>query len=85
MYLCYYDYSTRSDSFENPVLQQHFRNLEALALDLMEPEQVVDLTRKKGRGGAPWFFPWELLVALSLRTRRVAAFPRPLSRPSLLV
>uniref|UniRef100_F6PNM7 X-ray repair cross complementing 6 n=1 Tax=Equus caballus TaxID=9796 RepID=F6PNM7_HORSE len=34
----------RSDSFENPVLQQHFKNLEALALDLMEPEQAVDLT-----------------------------------------
>ncbi|XP_008572445.1 PREDICTED: X-ray repair cross-complementing protein 6 [Galeopterus variegatus] len=34
----------RSDSFENPVLQQHFRNLEALALDLMEPEQAIDLT-----------------------------------------
>ncbi|XP_006866983.1 PREDICTED: X-ray repair cross-complementing protein 6 [Chrysochloris asiatica] len=34
----------RSDSFENPVLQQHFRNLEALALDLMEPEQAEDLT-----------------------------------------
>ncbi|KAM6214201.1 X-ray repair cross-complementing protein 6 [Rhynchocyon petersi] len=37
----------RSDSFENPVLQQHFRNLEALALDLMEPEQAVDLTMPK--------------------------------------
>ncbi|XP_015357245.2 X-ray repair cross-complementing protein 6 isoform X2 [Marmota marmota marmota] len=37
----------RSDSFENPVLQQHFRNLEALALDLMEPEQAVDLTLPK--------------------------------------
>ncbi|ELK07970.1 ATP-dependent DNA helicase 2 subunit 1 [Pteropus alecto] len=37
----------RSDSFENPVLQQHFRNLEALALDLMQPEQVVDLTLPK--------------------------------------
>lgn len=37
----------RSDSFENPVLQQHFRNLEALALDMMESEQVVDLTRKE--------------------------------------
>lgn len=37
----------RSDSFENPMLQQHFRNLEALALDLMEPEQVVDLTLPK--------------------------------------
>ncbi|XP_004484200.2 X-ray repair cross-complementing protein 6 isoform X1 [Dasypus novemcinctus] len=36
-----------SDSFENPVLQQHFRNLEALALDLMEPEQAVDLTLPK--------------------------------------
>lgn len=37
----------RSDSFENPALQQHFRNLEALALDLMQPEQVVDLTLPK--------------------------------------
>ncbi|XP_074083151.1 X-ray repair cross-complementing protein 6 [Macrotis lagotis] len=37
----------RSDSFENPVLQQHFRNLEALALDLMEPEQAPDLTLPK--------------------------------------
>lgn len=37
----------RSDSFENPMLQQHFRNLEALALDLMEPEQAVDLTLPK--------------------------------------
>ncbi|XP_025782326.1 X-ray repair cross-complementing protein 6 [Puma concolor] len=36
-----------SDAFENPVLQQHFRNLEALALDLMEPEQAVDLTLPK--------------------------------------
>lgn len=36
----------RSDSFENPVLQQHFRNLEALALNKMEPEQAVDLTSK---------------------------------------
>ncbi|XP_021565873.1 X-ray repair cross-complementing protein 6 isoform X2 [Carlito syrichta] len=37
----------RSDNFENPVLQQYFRNLEALALDLMEPEQAVDLTLPK--------------------------------------
>ncbi|XP_075689711.1 X-ray repair cross-complementing protein 6 isoform X2 [Rhinoderma darwinii] len=37
----------RSDSFENPVLQQHFRNLEALALDLMEPEPIEDLTLPK--------------------------------------
>ncbi|NWT15269.1 XRCC6 protein, partial [Vireo altiloquus] len=34
----------RTDSFENPVLQQHFRNLEALALDMVEPEQAEDLT-----------------------------------------
>ncbi|XP_064011207.1 X-ray repair cross-complementing protein 6 isoform X2 [Pogoniulus pusillus] len=34
----------RTDSFENPVLQQHFRNMEALALDMMEPEQAEDLT-----------------------------------------
>ncbi|KAM8931167.1 X-ray repair cross-complementing protein 6 isoform 2-T2 [Pelodytes ibericus] len=37
----------RSDAFENPVLQQHFRNLEALALDLMEPEPIEDLTLPK--------------------------------------
>ncbi|XP_032282269.1 X-ray repair cross-complementing protein 6-like [Phoca vitulina] len=40
-------FNYRSDSFENPVLQQHFRKLEALALDLMEPEQAVDLTLPK--------------------------------------
>ncbi|CAB1349268.1 unnamed protein product [Coregonus sp. 'balchen'] len=34
----------RSDAFENPVLQQHYRNLEALALDLMAPEHVEDHT-----------------------------------------
>ena len=45
IYSCYC--VNRSDSFENPVLQQHFRNMEALALDLMEPEQAVDLTRKE--------------------------------------
>ncbi|XP_064011206.1 X-ray repair cross-complementing protein 6 isoform X1 [Pogoniulus pusillus] len=37
----------RTDSFENPVLQQHFRNMEALALDMMEPEQAEDLTMPK--------------------------------------
>lgn len=37
----------RSESFENPSLQQHFRNLEALALDMMEPENVEDLTMPK--------------------------------------
>ncbi|KAK2544183.1 Xrcc6 [Columba livia] len=37
----------RTDSFENPVLQQHFRNLEALALDMLEPEQAEDLTLPK--------------------------------------
>ncbi|XP_043418671.1 X-ray repair cross-complementing protein 6 isoform X2 [Prionailurus bengalensis] len=43
-------FNYRSDAFENPVLQQHFRNLEALALDLMEPEQAVDLTYDEGSG-----------------------------------
>lgn len=37
----------RSEAFENPVLQQHFRNLEALALDLIEPEPIEDLTLPK--------------------------------------
>lgn len=39
--------SFRSDAFENPVLQQHFRNLEALALDMMAPEDIEDLISKK--------------------------------------
>ncbi|KAL4647838.1 X-ray repair cross-complementing protein 6 [Arapaima gigas] len=37
----------RSDAFENPVLQQHYRNLEALALDMVEPELIEDLTMPK--------------------------------------
>ncbi|XP_072512378.1 X-ray repair cross-complementing protein 6 isoform X1 [Notamacropus eugenii] len=36
-----------SDSFENPVLQQHFRNLEALALEKEECEHAPDLTLPK--------------------------------------
>ncbi|XP_037592814.1 X-ray repair cross-complementing protein 6-like [Cebus imitator] len=40
----------KSDSFENPMLQQHFRNLESLVFDLMEPEQAVDLTLPKVEG-----------------------------------
>ncbi|XP_060950881.1 X-ray repair cross-complementing protein 6 [Limanda limanda] len=37
----------RSDAFENPVIQQHFRNLEALALDMMAPEDTDDLIMPK--------------------------------------
>ncbi|XP_062859201.1 X-ray repair cross-complementing protein 6 [Trichomycterus rosablanca] len=37
----------RSEAFENPVLQQHFRNLEALALDMLAPEAIEDLTMPK--------------------------------------
>lgn len=37
----------RSDAFENPVLQQHYRNLEALALDMLAPEPIEDLTMPK--------------------------------------
>ncbi|XP_041819201.1 X-ray repair cross-complementing protein 6 isoform X2 [Chelmon rostratus] len=37
----------RSEAFENPVLQQHFRNLEALALDMMAPEDTEDLIMPK--------------------------------------
>jgi len=33
----------RSDDFENPALQQQYRNLEALALDMMAPEDTEDL------------------------------------------
>ncbi|KAL7869157.1 hypothetical protein AOLI_G00131450 [Acnodon oligacanthus] len=37
----------RSDAFENPVLQQHFRNLEALALDMLAPDAIEDFTMPK--------------------------------------
>ncbi|XP_026206342.1 X-ray repair cross-complementing protein 6 [Anabas testudineus] len=37
----------RSDAFENPVIQQHYRNLEALALDMMAPEDTEDLIMPK--------------------------------------
>uniref|UniRef100_A0A1A7X7Z7 DNA helicase n=1 Tax=Iconisemion striatum TaxID=60296 RepID=A0A1A7X7Z7_9TELE len=37
----------RSGAFENPVLQQHYRNLEALALDMMAPEDIEDLIMPK--------------------------------------
>ncbi|CAL8309862.1 unnamed protein product [Boreogadus saida] len=37
----------KSDSFENPVIQQHFRNLEALALDMMAPENIEDFIMPK--------------------------------------
>ncbi|XP_037546781.1 X-ray repair cross-complementing protein 6 [Nematolebias whitei] len=35
-------FTYKSDAFENPVLQQHYRNLEALALDMMAPEDIDD-------------------------------------------
>uniref|UniRef100_A0A8C4HKH4 DNA helicase n=1 Tax=Dicentrarchus labrax TaxID=13489 RepID=A0A8C4HKH4_DICLA len=37
----------RSEAFENPVIQQHYRNLEALALDMMAPEDTEDLIMPK--------------------------------------
>lgn len=37
----------RSDAFENPVLQKHYSNLEALALDMLSPEPIEDLTMPK--------------------------------------
>ncbi|XP_068610565.1 X-ray repair cross-complementing protein 6 [Brachionichthys hirsutus] len=37
----------RSDAFENPVIQKHYRNLEALALDMMAPEDTEDLIMPK--------------------------------------
>ena len=31
-----------SEVFENPVLQNHWRNIEALALDREEPDELID-------------------------------------------
>nr|KAG5686071.1 hypothetical protein BaRGS_030686 [Batillaria attramentaria] len=33
-----------SEAFENPVLQNHWRNIEALALDRDEPDELIDYT-----------------------------------------
>lgn len=33
-----------SEAFENPVLQNHWRNIEALALDREEPDELIDYT-----------------------------------------
>lgn len=35
------------ENFDNPVLQTHYKNLEAMALDKDEPENIVDHTREK--------------------------------------
>ncbi|XP_061764972.1 X-ray repair cross-complementing protein 6 isoform X1 [Nerophis ophidion] len=37
----------RAEAFENPVIQQHYRNLEALALDMMAPDDMEDLIMPK--------------------------------------
>lgn len=37
-------FAFRSESFENPVLQQHYANVEAMALDRDSPEEVTDFT-----------------------------------------
>ena len=35
-----------SDSFENPALQKHYANVEAIALDKDETDDIEDLVRK---------------------------------------
>ena len=35
------------DDFDNPSLQKHYANIEAMALDRDAPEEVEDLTRKR--------------------------------------
>lgn len=37
-------FAFRSESFENPVLQQHYANVEAMALDRDSPEEITDFT-----------------------------------------
>lgn len=41
-------YEHSPDAFENPALQKHFRNLEALALDRPAPEEFEDYTGWRG-------------------------------------
>lgn len=43
-------FTFNSESFENPVLQKYWRNIEALALDRDEPEEMVDYTMPDDQG-----------------------------------
>ncbi|CAG2236472.1 G22P1 [Mytilus edulis] len=43
-------FTFNSESFENPVLQKYWRNIEALALDRDEPEEMVDYTMPNDAG-----------------------------------
>ena len=43
-------FSFNSEGFENPVLQKYWRNIEALALDRDEPEEMVDYTMPDDQG-----------------------------------
>jgi len=38
-------FAFRSESFENPVLQQHYASVEAMALDRDSVEEISDFTR----------------------------------------
>lgn len=44
--LVFFIKTSRSEAFENPAIQKHYRNLEALALDMMAPEDTDDLISK---------------------------------------
>jgi len=37
-------FAFRSESFENPALQQHYANVEAMALERDEPDEINDFT-----------------------------------------
>ena len=37
------------EAFENPALQTHYANIEAMALDRDAPEEIVDYTREFGK------------------------------------
>lgn len=39
-------FTFRPESFENPALQKHYANVEAMALDRDQPEEVHDYTCK---------------------------------------
>lgn len=43
-------FTFNSESFENPVLQKYWRNIEALALERDEPEEMVDYTMPNEQG-----------------------------------
>lgn len=75
--LCFGCLWHRSDAFENPVIQQHYRNLEALALDMVAPEETDDLISKMEKTRHPGCCQQLLVFSFSHLLYFCFTFPVP--------